>query len=250
MSDKAKNWRLVKSIETNGAMQMAIDEAILDARINNLVPNTLRFFTWKPKCLTIGYFQSLQKEVNMERAKDIDIVRRYTGGGATLHDKELTYSFAVHQRNVPGSIDDSYKIICNLIVKGLEELGLKAEFKEINDILVNGKKISGSAQTRKEGVILQHGTILLDVNLKEMFSYLKVSDEKIKDKMIKSAEERVTSLNEQLGRKISLEKAEKAMLKGFKSFSKFSQKELTDYELRLAKKFYKKYSSSEWRNLR
>ncbi len=248
-------WRLIKTIKTNGAMQMAIDEAILTHRIKNKVPNTLRFFTWNPKCLTIGYFQNLKKEVDIEKAKalGIDVVRRYTGGGAVFHDKELTYSLAISEKYVPQDITESYKFICSGIIRGLNLMGVASDFKPVNDIVVGNKKISGNAQTRKEGVVLQHGTILLDIDVKKMFSLLKVPDEKIKDKMVKAVEERVTSLTKELGRDVSVDELRGLLIKGFEDAFRvrFEESELTNEEKMLAKKLCKeKYSKSEWRELR
>ncbi len=250
-----ETWRLIKTIETNGAMQMAIDEAILAFRIKNKVPNTLRFFTWNPPCLTIGYFQSLKKEADAKNAEKqgVDIVRRYTGGGAVFHDNELTYSLAISEEDVPQDIIASYQRICSAIIKGLELLHINPEFKQINDIIANGKKISGNAQTRKEGFVLQHGTILIDVDIKKMFSLLKVPDEKIKDKMIKAVEERVTSLNKELKKEISIDELRDCLIKGFESaFNiRFEESGLTKDEAALAEKLCKeKYSTSEWRELR
>jgi len=246
-----REWRLVKRIETNGAMQMAIDEAILIARVRGLVPNTLRFFTWKPACVTIGFFQNIEQEVDVEKAKamGIDVVRRYTGGGAVFHDKELTYSIVLDERNVSFDIIESYRKICGCIIQGLRSFGISAEFTPINDIVVNGRKISGNAQTRKEGFVLQHGTILMDVDIKKMFSVLKDSDEKIRDKMVKSAEERVTSIKREARKEISLEELERELKKGFeKVFGvKFKEDELTKEELEIAEKLCKeKYSTKEW----
>ncbi len=250
-----KTWRLIKTIEANGAMQMAIDEAILTFRIRNSVPNTLRFFTWNPPCLSIGYFQSLEKEVDVKNAgnQGVDIVRRYTGGGAVFHDKELTYSLAVSEEDVPQDIIASYQKICSAITNGLGHLNINPEFKPINDIIVNGKKISGNAQTRKESVVLQHGTILIDVDIKKMFSLLKVPDEKIKDKMVKAVEERVSSLKKELGRKISVNELRELLKKGFEdAFEvRFEESELTADEKMLAEKLCKeKYSTREWREQR
>ncbi len=248
-------WRLVELREDNGAMQMAIDEAVLTARSKNLVPNTLRFFTWKPLAVTIGVFQSLNQEVDVEKTKKlgIDVIRRYTGGGAVFHDKELTYSITLSENDVPTDIIESYKKNCAGIVNGLKSMGVSAEFKPINDIIVNGRKISGSAQTRKEGVVLQHGTILLDVDVKKMFSVLKVPDEKIKDKLIKNVEEGVTSLNKELGKDISLKEVEKSMIAGFEQIFnvKFVEGELTPYEIKTAERLYKeKYSTNGWNHWR
>jgi len=198
-----KNWRLIKIIEDSGAKQMAIDEAILLSRAKGLVPNTLRFFTWKPSAITLGFFQDLNQEVNTAKAKDmkVDLVRRYSGGGAIFHQDELTYSLVILEKDIRKNIIDSYKYLCQGVIYGLNSLGLKAEFKPINDILVNGKKISGNAQTRKNGVILQHGTILLSVDVEKMFSLLQVSDEKIKGKLIANVKERVTSLKNEFPEK-------------------------------------------------
>ncbi len=248
-------WRIIKTINDSGAKQMAVDEAILKARIKNKVPNTLRFFTWEPLCVTIGFFQSLKEEVDIEKARSmgVDVVRRYTGGGAVLHEHELTYSLAISEKDVSSDIVKSYKDICDGIIKALLSLGIKAEFKPINDIIVGNKKISGNAQTRKSGVVLQHGTILLDLNLEKMFSVLKVPDEKIKDKIIKAAKERVTSLKNELRRAITCEEIERALISGFeKTFNiKTGVGELTSEELKFAKKLYKeKYTNDKWNNWR
>ncbi|MDZ7798711.1 MAG: biotin/lipoate A/B protein ligase family protein [Patescibacteria group bacterium] len=250
-----KTWRLIKSITDNGARQMAIDEAILTARIKNKVPNTLRFFTWKPTCVTIGFFQNLEEEIDFikTRSRGIDVVRRYTGGGAVLHEHELTYSLTISEKDVSSDIVESYKEICAGIIEALFSLGIKAEFKPINDIIVGNKKISGNAQTRKSGVVLQHGTILLDLDLKKMFSLLKIPDEKIKDKMIKAAKERVTSLKNELGKSVANKEIEKALIYGFEKMFNIKTEvgELTPQELKHAEKLYKeKYTNNKWTNWR
>lgn len=248
-------WRLLPLIETNASKQMAIDEAILTARAKNLVPNTLRFFTWKPRAVSLGYFQSVEQEINLDNLKKIkpktELVRRITGGGAVLHDKELTYSIILSEEDVPKNIQESYKVICGAIIEGLKKFNknLNPEFREINDILLNGKKVSGNAQTRRNTVILQHGTILLDVDVKTMFSILKVPDEKLKDKIIKSVEERVTSLKKELnGEEIEIKKLSESLVKGFEEVFNvsFVGENLTDEELKFTKEFEKKYSSKEW----
>ncbi len=250
-----KTWRLIKSIADNGARQMAIDEAILTVRIKDKVPNTLRFFTWKPPCVTIGFFQNLEDEIDLAKArsKNIDIVRRYTGGGAVLHEHELTYSLTISEKDVSSNIVESYEDICGGIIEALLFLGIKAKFKPINDVIAGNKKISGNAQTRKSGVVLQHGTILLDLDLEKMFSVLKVPDEKIKDKMIKVAKERVTSLKNELGKNIANKEMEKALIYGFEKMFNIKTKvgELTPEELKHAEKLYKeKYISDKWTNWR
>jgi len=240
--------RLLNDIKTNGAMQMAIDEAILTNCIKNKIP-CLRFFEWEPSCVTIGFFQAIKKEVDLEKAKSegIDVVRRYTGGGAVFHDKELTYSIFLPEEMVGRDILDSYDLICGGIIKGFEKLGIKAEFKAINDIIVNGKKISGNAQTRRNNWVLQHGTILLDVDVEKMFSLLKVPDEKIRDKLIQVVKERVTSIRHE-GYNFSFKDIKEALVFGFSElFGEFEQSLLTKEEVELSEKLVKeKYSTNEW----
>ena len=130
----------------------------------------LRLYGWKPSAVSIGYFQSLEEEVDVKKCKKagIDVVRRLTGGGAVLHEHELTYSFIT--KVYPTNIMESYRLICEPVVMCLKNLGLDAKFSPLNDIIVGDKKVSGNAQTRRKNTLLQHGTILLDVDVEKMFS--------------------------------------------------------------------------------
>lgn len=214
-----KQIRLLLTHYNSGPWNMAVDEAVLEAVATGKQLPTLRLYGWNPSAITIGYFQSLQEEVDTEKCKEnaVAIVRRITGGGAVYHDKEITYSFIIPETDglIVKEIIPSYKQISEGIIKALDSFGLNTQFVPINDLLVNGKKVSGNAQTRKQKTILQHGTILLDVDVKKMFSLLKVSDEKIRDKMITTVEDRVTSLKQQMGKDISFAEIEAALIKGF-----------------------------------
>lgn len=184
----------IRTVETGfkpAAQNMAIDEALTESV--GEVP-ILRIYGWRPAAVSIGYFQSMNEEVNFTKCREIgvDIVRRLTGGGAVLHEYELTYSFI--SRRYPQNIVESYKWICDAIVISINRLGFDASFVPLNDIVIAGKKVSGNAQTRRKGVLLQHGTILLGVDVNKMFSVLKVPSEKLRDKIIKDVKERVTSL--------------------------------------------------------
>ncbi|MBN1328961.1 MAG: lipoate--protein ligase family protein [Candidatus Heimdallarchaeota archaeon] len=203
-----EQWRLIWTEEAaNCYYNMGLDKAIMAAVGKNEAPNTIRFYRWQPSAVSIGYFQSMKKVINIENCErlGIDYIRRTTGGGAVYHDYEgeLTYSVNCLDTNpkLPHNISKIYEKICNGIIFGLEELGIQAKFEPINDISLssNGKKISGSALTRRDGVILQHGTILRKVNVETMFSLLIVPDEKIKSKLISSAKDRVSSLEQELG---------------------------------------------------
>lgn len=250
----SETWRLIDMRIEDAPTQMSIDEAIARARLVEENPNTIRLYRWKPSAVSIGYFQNLEKEVNIESCKEmgIDIIRRITGGGAVYHDYkgEITYSVIapVDHPKIPTDILDSYEIICGAIVKGLKYLGVDAEFKPVNDIIAGEKKISGNAQTRRYGVILQHGTILVDSDIQTMFKALLVSDAKISDKLIKSVEDRVTNLRRYLDKDISFSKVRDALLKGFKDTFNIGLErgKLTEYEEKLVAELKKKYSSHEW----
>lgn len=248
-------WRLIGLTTDDAFTNMAIDEALIHQVSLRKAPNTIRLYRWKPSAVSIGFFQSIEQEVNLDACKrmGVDVVRRITGGGAVYHDYdgEVTYSMIAHQdeAKIPSDIKKSYEVICKGIVLGLERLGLKAEFRPINDILVNERKISGNAQTRRMNAVLQHGTVLVDVNVPRMFSFLKVSDEKIRDKTIKSVEERVTSIRKELGQPISLERVADALADGFQQALdiKLVKGSLEGEELSLARRLRnEKYATYEW----
>ena len=168
-----EQWRLLKTENNSAFTNMAIDRAVLVANSKGKAPPTVRFYTWKPPAISIGYFQSLKKKLILDACKDlgVDYVRRITGGGAVFHDKELTYSIVIPESNpkVPKNILESYRRICGAVIKGLKHLWIESKYAPINDIIVNSKKISGNAQTRKLKTVLQHGTILMDVDVDKMF---------------------------------------------------------------------------------
>lgn len=243
-------------LETHTAFEnMAIDEAIMLAMKDNRVPPTLRLYRWNPSAVSIGTFQGLTDEVDVEfcKSRGIDFIRRITGGGAVYHDYngEVTYSIIIPKghRLAPPDIIESYKILCSGIVKALEYLGIESEFKPINDVNARGKKISGNAMTRRQGCVLQHGTTLLDLDVSLMFSILKVPQEKISDKMISDVKERVTSIREILGKEVQIEELREALKQGFSDALKIEliPSRLTAEEQETAKRLaQKKYSSHDW----
>ena len=250
-----EKWRLLDTGLNNAFYNMALDEAIAIAKSKNLVPNTIRFFRWKPPAVSIGYFQSMEEEVDIKACDElgIDYVRRRTGGGAVYHDTEgeLTYSIIVDQthRLISEDFQETYQTLCSGLVLGLRKLGVPAEFKPINDIVSHGRKISGNAQTRGMNVVHQHGTILRKVDPALMFRVLKVPSEKIRDKMIKSVEERVTSINNVLGRNVSFRELKDALIEGFEEAFKIDlvPGNITDFEENTAQRLKaEKYASREW----
>jgi lipoate-protein ligase A len=238
---------------------MAIDEAILTARTRNLAPNTIRFYRWNPSAVSIGKFQNIKKEVHLDNCKKygVDVVRRITGGGAVYHDTEgeITYSVVANKKDLKAeNINAVYAKFYGGIAESLKILGINADFNEGNaktcpNLTVNSKKISGSAQSHKKGVVLQHGTLLIDVDLEEMFTFLRVPWAKTCIEVINVAKNKITSIKKELGKTVSVEEVNNALSEGFKKALNIQLLEgkLTPYENEIASKLYKeKYTTDEW----
>lgn len=244
--------RLLPLSVNDAFTNMAIDESIAESVGRGESPPTLRFYRWNPSTISIGCFQKLENEVDVEKAREegVDVVRRISGGGSVFHDYrgELTYSFVGKTKDLPSEIIKSFEKICNGLVNGFEYMGLDARYSEVNDVLVDGKKISGSAQTRRHGSVLQHGTILIDPNVRLMFELLKVPAEKITDKFVSSVYENVTSLARELEEKPSFDEVRENMIKGFEhEFDEnIFEGELSGQEKSGIEGLRKKYASDEW----
>lgn len=255
-------WRLLK-LEAHGAFtNMAIDEAILDAKIEGLIPDTLRFYRWKPSAVSVGKFQIVENEVQLENCTErgVDVVRRITGGGAVYHDAdgEITYSVVASKEGLKANdIAEVYARIYSGLTEALDVLGVAADFNEGSakacpNLTVNDRKISGSAQCHKRGVVLQHGTILANVNLEEMFTYLRVPWANDCMQVVGVARHRITSLRNELGKNVSSEEMNQALTEGFqKALSiELVNGELTSHERELAETLCRqKYATDDW-NLR
>lgn len=234
--------KLLKTGFSDAYLNMGIDEALM----KTCTEPVLRLYGWTPSAVSIGYFQGLQEEVDLDACKrhGVDVVRRVTGGGAVFHDDELTYSFVTRQFD--SNILDSYRDICAGILLGLKTIGVDGSFAPLNDLIVNGKKFSGNAQTRRGGVLLQHGTILLSVDVDRMFDLLKVPSEKMKGKLISDIKQRVTGIGK------SFDETAQALVDGFEEHHgmDFEPMELTEEQMELARTFAAKYQSDDWLLLR
>lgn len=255
------HFRFINSGLNNAFINMAVDEALM------LLSNrpVVRFYGWKPSAISLGYSQNIEK-INIEKCEKlgIDIVRRITGGKAVFHDKELTYSFICSENDnlLPKSIRDSYYVISKGILMALEKLGIKANIKKENiekketevclnniswyEIIVNNKKIAGAAQKRKNGKILQHGPVLIDIDFEKMCSLFKTENMK---KLIHESKNRITTLNKELNKNITFETLAEALKSGFeKNFNvDLIEDNLTEREKELAQKLMnEKYKTNEW----
>jgi len=254
-----KKWRLLKLDVNDAFTNMAVDEAITTARIEGLVPNTLRLYLWKPSAVSVGRFQDLSNEVQVEncRLNGVDIVRRITGGGTVYHDfhGEITYSVIARENDFGTSdVVHAYNTICEGLIEAARILGVNANFnpgdpKNCPNIAVNGKKVSGSAQFHRGGVLLQHGTFLLDTDLEKMFTFLRVPWAKTVDDVVCVAREKLTSIKEELNQEVDVPEAHDALVQGFQKALEVELEEqsLTAFEQRLAIRLREeKYSTDNW----
>jgi len=257
-----EEWFLLDTGESSPEYNMALDEAMLYFSYKNKIP-ILRFYKWNLPTLSIGYFQKARETVNFSELskKGFGFVRRPTGGRAVLHDKEITYSVAApfKHRLLEKSIIDSYDLLCKPIVKAFNKLGISAYLStdndtEVNspscfaaptlkDIKVNGKKIVGSAQMRDKRGLLQHGSILISVNIEDIFTVLKTNVDK--NKLISISKRKITSLINE-GYKENEEKLKEEIIKAFIEIFDINFKAINTPQIGIISEYVLKYSSYEW----
>ncbi|RDI41175.1 lipoate--protein ligase family protein [Falsibacillus pallidus] len=269
-------WRFIDSGNCSPSFNMALDEALLDWHSEGKIPPTIRFYGWDPATLSVGYFQKVEKEINMDAVREnkLGFVRRPTGGRGVLHDQELTYSVIVSEEHpeMPKTVTEAYRVISEGILKGFHELGLEAYFAVPRtedersslknprsavcfdapswyELVVEGRKVAGSAQTRQKGVILQHGSILLDLDEDLLFSLFKYPSERVKERMQKAFKSKAVAINEISSRKVDLHMAKEAFKKGFEEGLNIELEPytLTEDELSYVNQIAKeRYESDEW----
>ncbi|MEW6087862.1 MAG: biotin/lipoate A/B protein ligase family protein [bacterium] len=247
------SWRLLLLSENNPYLNMAVDEAVLLAHSQKKTQPTLRFYTWDPPCISLGYFQKAAEEDRKKwQGLNVPFVRRLSGGRAVFHNHDLTYSFTIHEdyNLLPKNIIQSCQIIGQCLYKGLNFFGISGKLLEINnlrqraekkgretkdcfnvfssgEILYARRKLIGSAQVRKKGVILQHGSILMN------YPPVLGNTESL----------RTITLKEILGHEVKPEEIIPCIIKGFENIFnvKFENVCLTDEEKKTAKKLELEY---------
>lgn len=239
-----KKWRLVDSGLADPFRVTAIDDAMTVARSQDAVPDTLHIYRRNSPTISVGFSKRLEEDINLDfcRKEGIKIVRRASGGGTIYTDENQLIYALVTKGFFSEDVEKSFARICGSLVSSLRKLGLNAEYKPVNDVLIKGKKVSGSAQTRKLGVVLQHGTIIVDFDFEKAERALKS----------RGMREKVTSLKKELGYLPDFEKVKHALVEGFEeAFDvEFEEGRLADCEEKLVKKLIEeKYGNREW-NLR
>ena len=196
------DWQVIPMALETPQMNVALDEVMTRSVGSGQRRATLRIWGWASSCVVLGRFQSVKNEVQLEnaRALDVGLVRRISGGGAMFIEPELaiTWSLYLPPSFVDGlSFPQSYAFLDGWVVRALRELGIDAWYAPLNDITSAGGKIGGAAQARRFGGVLHHTTMAYDMNIPTMLQVLRIGQEKLSDKGLRSADKRVGPLRQQ-----------------------------------------------------
>lgn len=246
-------WELIPSTPETPAMNLALDEVLTKSVGQELRGPTLRFWGWSAPCIVLGRFQSVRNEVQVENAAalGVQIVRRISGGGAMFIEPEnaITYSIHVPPSFVEGlSFAESYAFLDSWVIDALRELGIDAWYAPLNDITSSGGKVGGAAQARRFGGVLHHTTMAYDMDPTVMVQVLRIGQEKLSDKGLRSAEKRVGPLRQQtsLPRSTIIER----MSAGFAGLTGATYGAVTAPERDDAEHLaHSKFSTEEWTHL-
>ena len=265
-----QNWNFINSNARSPAYNMALDELLMSWQKERDFLPTLRFYFWDVPTLTIGHFQNAKKDINFEKVKEhgVEFVRRQTGGKAVLHDNELTYSVTLPENypNMPKDVVSAYRVLTQGLIEGYREIGLYPKFSIPSDekqektavcfdtpsmyeVVIDNKKIAGSAQVRKNDMILQHGSVPLSINIDMLYDmFLFKSDrlkERLKSDFVKKASGIKNFLNKELELQDLIEPFKKGFAKGLNiSLTNYTLSEKEEQEVKeLAKN---KYESDNW----
>jgi len=263
-----KKWRWIDSDYADGATHMAIDRMMLENEALLKLP-TMRVYRWWPHCISLGYHQSRERiDLACCREDGIDVVQRPTGGRAVLHAEEVTYSVIIPREDDlhSKSIGEIYHLINMGLVRGIRKLNVPAELKKRSldfrahyktalavscfsaaakyEILLNGKKLVGSAQRQLHEGVLQHGSLLLgDAHLK-LPKYLKNVRGDEAEMMKRAIREKTISISGFMNNTVDYGEVVDAIKEGMKEelSLEFEEGTLTDEEIERAGQLHRNFS--------
>ncbi len=200
----AEPWRLLDPGPLPAWRQMALDAVVIRHRSEGRTPNTLRFMEFQPHTVLVGYHQDVDREVYRGVAErlGIEIGRRITGGGTIYLDaRQLGWEFCLgRDADVFGSEPDAvYRRLSQIVVETLQHFGIQARFRPVNDVEVDGRKISGTGGVQWGDALIYQGTLLVDFDVQTMLEVLKLPIEKLTDKVVQSFKDRVVTMAELMG---------------------------------------------------
>lgn len=233
-----ETWAFLNSGFHDAATNMAIDETLLNWHSEGKIPPIIRFYGWDNPSLSIGHSQNEQKTIDFEgvHKNDCHFVRRLTGGSAVLHDHEVTYSIIVSENHskIPHTVNEAYYVLAGGLLKGYQSLGIDATFARpqresgdkrsavcfetpaIYEILADGKKLSGNAQTRRKGVLLQHGSLPISYDTTMLFDLFQFPNERLRNRQQKRFARKATGIHDQIKEAMKYDDLVPVFLEGFK----------------------------------
>ncbi|WP_088005816.1 lipoate--protein ligase family protein [Indiicoccus explosivorum] len=268
-----ETWLFVDSGSGTPAFNMAMDEALLNWHSEGKIPPVLRMYGWEPAGISVGFFQKIEGSIDTDEAgrRGIPLVRRQTGGKAVLHDEELTYSILVSEAHpaIPKPVKEAYLVLSKGLLEGYRFLGIDAEFAvpptrnaslsavcfeepSWYELTVAGRKVAGSAQTRKKEVVLQHGSVPLVIDDEKLFSLFRFPDEVRREKARNAFRSRAAAISELAGRPVTFEEAKTAFREGFERGLGIRLQPFDPPPELLAEagELERKYGSDEWTYIR
>jgi len=241
-----KLWRLVDSGLVGAARSAALDEAILEAHVQAKVPDTLHFYVRSEPTVSVGYFQKLSESVFIDECdrRGVRLVRRKSGGSSIFTDSgQLVYGLVADEKELSPDPKESFRVICSAIARAIKSFGLPAAYRPPNDVEVMGKKVSGNAQLRRRGSVLQHGTVIIATDIQTMDAVLRPTEPGRKPS------ERVSTLTSLLGYRPSIQDVQARIAGeiGFAFDARFEESPLTSFEkYEVARLISERYSRREW----
>ncbi len=199
-----EEWRLLDPGPLAAWEQMALDAVVIRHQALGQSPKTFRFMQFSPHTALVGYHQSVDRELHRDvcRALGVEVNRRITGGGAIYMDsRQLGWEFCFRQEDGVAAVDADavYQQLSQVVIRALLEWGIQAQFRPVNDVEVDGRKISGTGGTAWDRALIYQGTLLVDFDVKTMLRVLKLPIEKLTDKAVQSFQDRMVTMAELLG---------------------------------------------------
>ncbi len=247
-----KAWRLLRDGITDAHHHFAVEEALVRLLDEGLSPPTLRLRQVR-HAVFVGVTQDVWTEVDVAYCREhgITIVRRMNGGGAVYHDVGSFCYSAFFPRAMFSDYSDKalFSLFAQPVIRTCADYGLEARESGRNDVVVNGRKIYGSAQMAWYSAFVQSGTFLVEIDFETMWRALKPSALKFADKSVKTIYDRVTSLNRELGRQVPVDEVMERLAThlGAALGVDLIPGELTPEERELAEQlWHEKYATAAW----
>jgi lipoate-protein ligase A len=271
-----ESWRLLRHEAAPGAWNMAVDEVLLEEAIKGAGP-VLRFYSWRPYALSLGHFQA---GTVVDRAScaqaGVDVVRRPTGGRAVLHADEVTYSIILPSTHPIAQLGviASYQVLSRGLTLGLAQLGIEAQLARMEhapaplsaatsemgaqaacfdapswyELLAKGRKLVGSAQVRRSGALLQHGSIPLTLVPQDLYRLLSFSNQAVRERAQQAFAAKAAGLRDVTSQRLTVDSVVDALINGFRQAMAciMQADELTPAELVRAQELERKHADPDW----